>query len=306
VPLDAARLAELLSCNCQLVVKDRVGSTNDEAFAYAQRGASPDFWARPLVVVSAEQTAGRGRLGRTWVSPPGGIYLSILLDSGSARGREHSLSPLAALATRVALDKLTSDELLIKWPNDIVSTRGKLAGILVESKRVPVQEVPVQGALPQGALFTQEVPAARGASQGASVTQPRRSTAPSSALIVGIGVNVNCPGAGGFETAAYLNDGADGVLPLEDVAAAIIDRFFRYHTDWLAADGSFAPFMDEYAGHMALMRERVCVRDATGAEVAGGIVEGIDASAQLLLRGPSAMVAVAAGEVTLRDNLDGI
>jgi biotin-(acetyl-CoA carboxylase) ligase len=152
------------------------------------------------------------------------------------------------------------------------------------------------------AVAAQEADAAQRASWGAAPAQPGTFTAPHSALIIGIGVNVNRPDAGAFKGAAYLNDGADGVLPLEGIAAAAVNGFFGYQARWLAAGGSFAPFVDEYRGHMVLLGEQACVRDATGAEIASGTAEGIDADGRLLLRGALGVVAVVAGEVTLRDN----
>jgi BirA family biotin operon repressor/biotin-[acetyl-CoA-carboxylase] ligase len=103
-------------------------STNDEARKWARRGA-PDG----ATVVADHQTAGRGRLGRTWHSPPGiNLYLSQI-----HRGpfEKPSLLPLlGALATREAVQKHLPSDLTaaIKWPNDILVGEYKIAGILSE------------------------------------------------------------------------------------------------------------------------------------------------------------------------------
>jgi BirA family biotin operon repressor/biotin-[acetyl-CoA-carboxylase] ligase len=103
-------------------------STNDEARKWAQAGA-PDG----ATVVADHQTAGRGRLGRTWHSPPGvNLYLSQIL-----RGpfEQPTLPPLVgALATREAIQAHLPSDLTaaIKWPNDILVGEYKVAGILCE------------------------------------------------------------------------------------------------------------------------------------------------------------------------------
>jgi BirA family biotin operon repressor/biotin-[acetyl-CoA-carboxylase] ligase len=108
---------------------DSVTSTNTEAASYAERGA-----VEGLTVVAAEQTAGRGRLGRSWISPPGaGLYASIVLRP-RIPAVSWSLVPLmAAVAVHDALLEtvgLTTD---IKWPNDILVDDRKICGILAET-----------------------------------------------------------------------------------------------------------------------------------------------------------------------------
>jgi BirA family biotin operon repressor/biotin-[acetyl-CoA-carboxylase] ligase len=301
---------------CHLVALGTVASTNDEVLARARqlgeqalRHADGRFV--PLVVVSSEQTAGRGRLGRVWASPSGGLYLSVLVELVE-RLPAASLSPLVALAARDALQGFAACDLRVKWPNDLLAPQGKLAGILIEVK-------------PAAAVFSAVAAAATVPVASSSVPLPVSSPAvpvsptpaaspsPDDALyaIVGIGVNVNRPSAAAVDGAAagtaaaaagaaYLTDDTGGQLSLEDVATALINSFFCRYEAWLAAAGSFEPFVDEYRAHMALLGERVCVRDATGAEVARGLVGGVDDAGQLLLAGERTCVAVAAGEVTLR------
>lgn len=108
---------------------ERLGSTNDEAKRLAAAGA-----AHGTVVHADEQAAGRGRFGRTWYSPPGNLYVSILLrlDLPPERGTE--LSFLAALAVADTVDALLPKQTraALKWPNDVLVNGGKIAGILVE------------------------------------------------------------------------------------------------------------------------------------------------------------------------------
>ena len=120
------------------------GSTNDVAARLADAGAPEG-----TVVVAEAQTSGRGRHGRTWFSPAGaGLYVSVILRPQSASGLSHHDNPatLLTLASGVALAEgvraATGLPVEIKWPNDIVIGRRKLAGILAESSaqsgRVPV------------------------------------------------------------------------------------------------------------------------------------------------------------------------
>jgi BirA family biotin operon repressor/biotin-[acetyl-CoA-carboxylase] ligase len=274
--LDAVRLASLLQHDCSLAVLESTTTTNDEVLAFARKSGGGERMqmggtcvTRPFVVVSAEQTAGRGRLGRVWSSPLGGVYLSVLLELGVGQMVQASFSPLTALAVRGALQAFIADDLRVKWPNDIISERGKLVGILVELKR-------------GSSVFSQAPPHAQYA-------------------VVGIGVNVNRPDGEAVEGAAYLSDGASDRLPLEEAAAASIDGLlFRYEA-WLAAGCSFAPFAAEYHAHMALLGQWACVRSASGDEIASGIVRGIDDDARFILMGAQGSIAVSAGEVTLRN-----
>ena len=105
-----------------------VGSTNDIALALADAG-EPEG----CVVVADAQSSGRGRLGRTWMSPPGaGIYASVILRPDPAA------TPLITIAAGVAIaegiEAATGLPARLKWPNDVVTDAGrKLAGILAES-----------------------------------------------------------------------------------------------------------------------------------------------------------------------------
>lgn len=111
---------------------ETIGSTNDVASAMATSGAEEG-----LVVIADAQTAGRGRRGRTWFSPPGaGLYVSVLLTPGRAATAPARATALLTLAAGVALAEgvhaatgLAPD---IKWPNDLLVGRRKLAGILAE------------------------------------------------------------------------------------------------------------------------------------------------------------------------------
>ena len=108
---------------------DRIGSTNDEAHRMASEGAP-----HGTVIHADEQTAGRGRLAHTWFSPPGNLYLSVLLRTGQPAARSAELSFLAALAVADTVEALLPRQIraLLKWPNDVLINGAKIAGILLE------------------------------------------------------------------------------------------------------------------------------------------------------------------------------
>jgi BirA family biotin operon repressor/biotin-[acetyl-CoA-carboxylase] ligase len=83
------------------------------------------------VIVAGEQTAGRGRLGRSWISPGGNVALSIILYP--RRGHLSSLIMLASLAVVRCIKAVTGLKADIKWPNDILINGRKVCGILIEN-----------------------------------------------------------------------------------------------------------------------------------------------------------------------------
>jgi len=104
---------------------DSIDSTNRRARELAAAGRGD------VVVVADEQTGGRGRLGRTWASPGGGIWLSVLVRPGVPAAHAPVYTLAAAVATTRAVRE-AGVEAVIKWPNDVLVGRRKLAGILTE------------------------------------------------------------------------------------------------------------------------------------------------------------------------------
>lgn len=101
-------------------------STNDEAKRLARAGA-----AEGTAVVTARQTGGRGRLGRTWESPVGGAYVSVVLRPPLAPAQLAPLSLALALGAARSLEPLGLD-VALKWPNDLECAGRKLGGLLLE------------------------------------------------------------------------------------------------------------------------------------------------------------------------------
>jgi BirA family transcriptional regulator, biotin operon repressor / biotin---[acetyl-CoA-carboxylase] ligase len=114
-----------------------IGSTNDAAMSRSASVSSER--SEGLVVVADAQTAGRGRRGHTWFSPPGsGLYVSVVLAPARARvdpARAVTLLTLTAgVALAEALEAATGLCVDLKWPNDLHVSRRKLAGILAEAE----------------------------------------------------------------------------------------------------------------------------------------------------------------------------
>ena len=113
----------------ELIVFDSIDSTNSEA----KRRVGSDF-QHGLTIISEEQTVGRGRLGRDWISPKGkGLWMTVVFKPKFLEPKDGSkLTILAAAAVAKAIEKTTSIKVDIKWPNDIVCNGKKVCGILTE------------------------------------------------------------------------------------------------------------------------------------------------------------------------------
>ncbi len=234
------------------------GSTNDDARTLARAGA-PEGTA----VLASEQTGGRGRLGRTWSSPPGGVYLSVVLRPVVAPAQVASLALAVALGVARGFDRLGADAAL-KWPNDVLLGERKLAGVLLE-----------MGAEPDRVEW----------------------------VVAGIGVNVRRPAEnpalapGGLEP-VYLSDALTAPL-LAPVAAALLDGVAEAYAEWTAH--GFSAMREEYERRHRLVGRHVAVRDLAGTVHAEGVVAGVDDEGRLLVRDAGGDVTpVTAGEVSLR------
>ena len=103
-------------------------STNNDLKSEIRKSAEPVF----AVIRADKQAGGRGRLGRTFISPDGGLYFSASFPLCGKETNIPFLTLLAGLAASEAIDELTNSETRIKWPNDIYLEDKKLGGILCE------------------------------------------------------------------------------------------------------------------------------------------------------------------------------
>jgi BirA family transcriptional regulator, biotin operon repressor / biotin---[acetyl-CoA-carboxylase] ligase len=138
VPLDVARAlagvaARAHGLGSRVLWLRSASSTNDVAARLAESGAEEG-----TTVVADTQTAGRGQHGRAWFSPPGaGLYVSLIVRPGAGMLNENNPASLLTLGSGVAIAEavrvVTGLPAQIKWPNDVLVGRRKLAGILAES-----------------------------------------------------------------------------------------------------------------------------------------------------------------------------
>ena len=231
-------------------------STNDEIKKAIDEGKPEGFTIRAL-----RQTAGRGRNGHSWASPPGSLYVSTLLRPGVPAEQLPSLSLLAGLAVYRMLAsyyEVNGKEIKLKWPNDVMVTKpenGKLAGILVEKH--------------------------------------------GDAVVLGIGLNVNEPQdrEGVDPAASYVTYVANiKRLDTADFGREFLEQFYALYEQWLTE--GFAPLKDEFNDAMLLSGLTMEIVDALGNSLAKGIAQGVDERGYLLLeREDGSVQAVASGEV---------
>ena len=244
-----------------LSVHEEVASTNRTLVDLARAGAS-----HGTVVVAEFQTAGRGRLGRPWVSPPGlNLYVSILLTAAHASRAITWIPLLAAVAVVRAIKTMTGFSLKVKWPNDVlVPGNGggrKLAGILVE-------------AIGHG-------------------------QAGAKAVVVGIGINVNMPAEAFPEdlraSATSLLIEAGHPFERAPLLAALLGDWERLY-DRLCDQGADGIAAD-YAAVCATLGKQVRVELVGGGRM-DGIAEGLAPDGALRLRtGEGKILEIRAGDV---------
>lgn len=116
-------------------VRDRTGSTNADLVAATT--AEPEAWPHLSVLLTSDQTAGRGRLGRTWTTPPGSsLAVSVLVRVPDVPPASRGWIPLvagAAMTRAVAAQLRGVHDVGLKWPNDVLVDGLKVCGILAEA-----------------------------------------------------------------------------------------------------------------------------------------------------------------------------
>lgn len=258
--LDRSRMLSAASDRIRPVVEamtiaQSLDSTNLQA---ARRIA--DGGAHGYCCVAEQQSAGRGRRGRHWLSPfARSLYFSLVWEFNSGAAALEGLSLCVGVAVARAMARAGVDEVNLKWPNDVLRSGRKLAGILLEMQGDP-----------------------------AGICQ----------VVIGVGVNVRLTGidtrsiAQPWADLADLSIGGDRngllVLILDELVAALT----RY-----TAEG-FRPFRDEWMGLDAYRGREVVVQ--LGGSWLTGIAEGVDAGGGLQLRTAQGMRTFHGGEVSLR------
>jgi len=242
-------------------VVTETGSTNADVLAMAREGA------REGVVLAAEaQTAGRGRLGRRWTSPPGaGLTFSVLLRPyGVPAALLGWLPLLAGAAIAAAVPAVAAVEPSLKWPNDVLAGEAKLAGILAERSGSAV----VVGI-------------------GVNVTQDRAELPPgATALLLELAPAGEAPpGAAGLRTRL-----------LTAVLGALSSRYLAWRDQFSPGDADACGLRQEYSGLCATLGREVTVTLPGGKGIAG-TAQGVDWAGRLEVSTAQGVVPVSAGDV---------
>jgi len=248
----------------EVVYLPTTGSTNDVAKDLAVQGAPEG-----TVVVADEQTAGRGRMGRRWLAPPGTCLLcSILFRPALSPTQTNRLTMLCSLAAADAVEEMAGLQVALKWPNDLVveaKTWRKLGGVLTET-----------GVVGKRLEF----------------------------VVVGIGVNANV----GPEALPTLAPDATSILAetgrrVDRVAllAAFLAGVEQRYESLRAGESPH----QEWAARLATLGRPV--EASTSAGVLTGVAESVDEDGALLLYTPDGRLhRLLAGDVTLAHNASTI
>lgn len=242
-----------------LVTLDSVDSTNEEARRRLIAGGQ-DALPEGTLVWAAEQTAGRGRRGRSWSSPRGNLYMSLALLPGCAPGVAAQVGFVAAVALADTLSGILSGDgrVRLKWPNDVLVDGAKVSGILLEA-----------------------VSETAGAGQAGT-------------LILGVGVNLQSrPDGGLYPTISLAEAGAAIGEP-----ADLLERFAVRLLDWYGIwrREGFAPLRAAWLGRAVGLGQDIEVR--LDRETLSGRFDALDETGCLTLALPDGgRRLVAAGDV---------
>jgi BirA family biotin operon repressor/biotin-[acetyl-CoA-carboxylase] ligase len=233
------------------------GSTNDIASAYADSGCEEG-----TVIIADSQSKGRGRLGRTWFSPSGkNIHISVVLRPVLSPMHATVLTIMTSVAVASVIRQTFKIDALIKWPNDIMVSGRKMAGILSEMK---TENDKIMYA------------------------------------VIGIGINTNLTSEEipdeirETTTSLYLESGK--ITPRTDVVIALLQELDRYY-GVLKNSGS-AALIDNWTKLSATIGKNI--RVASGAHVFEGTAEAIDNDGFLLIRLiDGSLKKISSGDVTV-------
>lgn len=237
----------------RLIAFDLVESTNDEARRLAAEGAG-----NGTLVWAKQQSKGRGRQGRGFVSPPGNLYVSLILRPEKPPREAAQLSFVTALALGDAVRTVAPPtiEVHYKWPNDVLFNGRKGSGILLETEIGP-----------RGTLEW---------------------------LVIGVGVNVRSfPGETNFPATSLRFEGGDGSVTEVDLLESFAGHFEAWVKRWF--DDGFAPIRRAWLRHAYRLGETVEIR--LPRETFAGRFADLDETGALVVERPDGTTRlIAAGD----------
>lgn len=238
---------------------EQLDSTN----LYAKRTAETDF-EDGTIVIAEEQTKGKGRLGRTWVSPKGkGIWMTIMLKPQINPADAAKVTLLAACAVSRAIENTCGIYPKIKWPNDIVINGKKLCGILTEMS-AELDEI--------------------------------------NYILVGIGINANLgiedipEELQPMATSIKIEKGYP--VNRKYLTAEIINNFEAYYKAFIET-GSIKEFIKEYKEKSAVLGKKVNIKSST-IELQGTVIDITEEGALLVRLDSGELKEIISGEVSVR------
>lgn len=239
----------------QLVYLEETDSTNEVAKRLAREGAGEG-----TVVVAEHQTRGKGRLGRQWISPPrAGVYFTVILRPPLTPAEAPQATLMAAVAAARGLISATGLEVRIKWPNDLLISGRKVAGILTEL--------------------------------GADMDRIHY-------LVIGIGINVNIrredlPPELNYPTTALQSE-LKRPVSRRRILQLCLEELESAYQGWIK--NGFSPLRQQWKELSHTLGERVKVN--LGEKVVEGLAEDLAEDGSLLLRQPDgSLCRLVAGEV---------
>ncbi len=245
-----------LSFSDKFYFEDELTSTNEYAKRFAAEGKEEFFF-----VTCNRQTAGRGRLGRTWISPYGvNIYLSMIFYPDTDIPDVPQITPVIGMAAAKTISDITGLEAKIKWPNDILINDKKISGILTEMQ-----------AEAERILF----------------------------VVAGIGINVNQTEFDKeiAKKASSMRNESDRVFKRSEVIKLLIQNMESYYKKFV--EGGFASLREEYK-KLCINLGREVRAFYRGSEIGGTVVD-ISEKGELVIKTQNGLVSVSGGEATVRN-----
>jgi BirA family biotin operon repressor/biotin-[acetyl-CoA-carboxylase] ligase len=240
-----------------LHILESVDSTNAQVLREAEQGP-----ASGLVCSAEQQTAGRGRMGRQWISPfAGNLYLSLVWEFNQGAAALEGLSLAVGVAVARALKTCGAPSVQLKWPNDILFGGAKLGGILLEMT-----------------------------GDAAGTCQ----------VVVGVGLNVRMPTAAGEGidqawTDLHAVTGGEHP-PRSELLAALLNELLPLVAGF--EQGGFDPWREQWQALDAFAGIEVLL--TTGEQQMAGIARGVDSRGALLLETGTGLRTVYGGEISMR------
>lgn len=218
---------------------DSLDSTNEEAKRLARSGGS-----HGAVIWAKKQSEGKGRLGRTWLSSEGNLFVSMLLQPEKQMAELGQLSFVASIAVLDAIAPMLADksELKTKWPNDVLLSERKLGGILLESFRTDGCD--------------------------------------KSWVVVGVGINIDSFPPRTEFPAICLKDAGVELVSAKIILSRFIHHFIERYDQWNSK--GFAPIRKDWLAQAWHLKEHIIAR-LPDSEIEG-IFEGIDENGSLTIK----------------------